>query len=469
MLENNFFYLVGIKGVAMTALASALIDAGKTVAGSDVAEDFVTKKMLAELPITIDVGFDGPLPKETQVVIFSGANGGSQNPQVLAAKQRGLLVLSQARAQAALFNLKKSVAVCGVGGKSSVSAMLAYAWQNYQPQSYLVGVGEIAGLAKTGQYLANSPYFFAEADEYIEDPAHIDRDHLVPRFSFLKPFITICNSLRFDHPDAYRNLAHTKQIFLDFFRQIAAGGTLVYNGDDQNLVELAQILRAENRDLHLVSFGTAPTCDFRLLAYQTQLGQAQVTAQTPTDSALTFTLAIPGQFNALNALAAMAASQQLALAPAQFAPLLANYHSVSRRLQFIREQNGVLCYDDYAHHPDEIIATLAACKKWWPQKRLVVAFQSHTYSRTKQLFDAFVAAFADADEVVMIDIFPSAREAFDPSITSTMLCDAITAKFPGKKATNLGTLAKLKAYLSQLKAGAIFITVGAGDIYHVYD
>lgn len=443
LLAATNFYLVGIKGVAMTALASALVDAGKKVRGSDVTEDFVTKDNLKRLGVTIDLGFTADLPADTEVVIYSGANGGAQNPQVKQAQQRGLLTLSHARAQAALFNQKEGVAVCGVGGKSSVSAMLAYAWQQYQPQSYLVGVGEIIGLAKTGQFLPTSDYFFAEADEYVEDPTCAKLgEPIVPRFSFLQPMMIICNAVRFDHPDVYQNLDHTKQVFLDFFRQLKPHGFLIYNGHEKNLAELAGRLAAERDDVSVINY------------------------QNDTTS---LKLAIPGKFNLDNARAALVASNQFGYPSDQFAATIAHYQSVKRRLESYGTINGVTCWDDYAHHPDELKAAIAALRAHHPQQKLVIAFQSHTYSRTKQLFAAFAAAFAQADEVVMTDIFPSAREQFDPSVTADLLCQAITAQSPHLKATNVKTNQGLADYFRrELKAGDVFATIGAGDIYQVY-
>jgi UDP-N-acetylmuramate--alanine ligase len=140
-----------------------------------------------------------------------------------------------------------------------------------------------------------------------------------------------------------------------------------------------------------------------------------------------------------------------------------------RRAEFIGEKNGVRFYDDYAHHPHEVAQVISAYREWFPTNRLVVAFQSHTFSRTKSLFSDFVGAFDQASEVCMLDIFPSAREAFDSSVTSDMLCDAIQQRVPTLEARNYGTLSKLAEHLrATLKPGDVCLTVGAGDIYQVH-
>lgn len=473
MLEYEHFYLVGIKGVAMTALAACLVDAGKNVRGSDVAADFPTKKSLAKLNLIIDDNFAAPLPVETQVVVFSGANGGSQNSQVLIAKERGLLVLTHAQALGEFFNVKRGIAVCGVGGKSTISAMLAFATQKLAPQSYAVGVGEILGLEQIGQFLPQAPFFVAEADEYVEDPVAAQEAikkgaAITPRFSRLQPETIICSSLRFDHPDVYRDFSHTKEVYLTFFRSLKYNGTLIYNGDDQNLVTLTKQLQSENRPLRFLSYGEGETCDFRLTDYKVvnQKAYYKITYQEQT---FPLTLNLPGKFNALNSVAAFATAIPLGLSLTPMATALASYQSVKRRFEFIGERHGVLCYDDYAHHPAEVAAAIQALQTWYPERKVVVAFQSHTYSRTKQLFAQFVDAFSQAEQVVMIDIFPSAREAFDDSVSSDLLCAAIKAKFPDHQAQNLHTIASLKQFLAQQKTGTVFITIGAGDIYEVYE
>ncbi len=468
LLEKQNFYLVGIKGVAMTAMASCLQDAGKNVAGSDISEDFVTKPSLDKLGLTKIATFEQALPDDIEVVIFSGANGGSHNPQVVAAQAAGLIVLSHARALAALFNQKDGLAVCGVGGKSTISAMIAFATNQFAPQSYAVGVGEIIGLQKTGQYLPESQFFIAEADEYVEDPATLSstKQTIIPRFAYLQPKIIICSSLRYDHPDVYRDFAHTQETYLQFFQSLPNSGTLIYNADDVNLSAL--IKKITNPHLKLLSYGQTEDADFRLLSYRQENGQAQLII-TYGDYVFDLITKLPGIFNAYNFTAALAAAVPMGLRLDWYSPGVADYHSGARRFQLIGERQGVICYDDYAHHPDEVAAAIQAINEFHPGKRIVIAFQSHTYSRTKQLFSEFVQAFATAPELVMIDIFPSAREAFDPTVSSDTLCQAIQKAYPTHQVQNLHTISALQTYLNSLPADTVFLTLGAGDIYHVYD
>jgi len=461
LLHFNSFYLVGIKGVAMTSLAQLLLDADKQVQGSDTPEDFPTKIQLDRLQLYPDTQFKTPLPSTIDCVIYTGAHNGGNNPQVKWAKKHHIPTITHAQALAYFFNQKRGIAVCGVGGKSTVAAMITWILHSQQLNpSFSVGVGNIPGLEKTGAW-TDSKYFVAEADEYVEDPT-IKTKEIVPRFSYLKPFITVCPNLRFDHPDVYRNFEQTKQVFGQFFTQTDPAGGLIVNGDDPVLVKLAKQAHP-----HVLTFGESHHVDFRLTNYQSQTGQTTSTFEYQGKT-YQFTLHLPGKFNALNALAAIAATS---LTDSQILSdhNLSKFRSTARRFENIGVIHGVQCYDDYAHHPHEIKAAIAALNEWYPKQRKVIAFQSHTYSRTKQLFDEFVDSFADAKEVVMTDIFSSAREQSDPTISSTKLCEAIEKKYSQTKAQNLKTNKKLANYFKkELKPGDIFLTLGAGDIYEVY-
>lgn len=471
ILEYRSFYLVGIKGVALTALAQCLVDAGVQVQGSDVAEEFVTQPQLDRLGIKVDIGFDHPIPSDVECVIYTAAHQSQDNQQVRQAQERGLVVVSHAEALASLFNQKQGVAVCGVGGKSTTSAMISWILSktNRQP-SFAVGVGDIIGLGKTGQWIDGDGVFVAEADEYVTDPAAAQRgEPITPRFSFLHPRVTVCTNLQFDHPDVYRDFEHTQQVFGDFFRQIKPDGALIVNGQDAPLVALAQRVAAQSK-LQLWTFGDETTsADFRLVEFQPAAGLTSATF-TWQDGAYNLELQLPGRFNCLNALASLAVTTHVGVPIPEAVAALASFRSTTRRCEWKGDQHGVLRYDDYAHHPAEVAQMIQAFREWYPTQRLVVAFQSHTFSRTKALFNEFVAALTAADEVAMIDIFPSAREAADSSVSSDKLCAALTAARPSLTAHNYRQLPQLASYLkASLQPGDVLITMGAGDIYQVHD
>src|SRR5579859_1632510 len=468
-LDYQNYYLIGIKGVAMTALAQCLTDAGKKVSGSDIAEDFVTAKILALSSIKVDVGFDGELPKSAKCVVYTAAHRAQQNPQVVAALQKGLPTYSHAAALGELFNQKRGIAVCGVGGKSTTSAMIAWILnQTGKEPSFAIGVGNIPGLERTGQWREKSEYFVAEADEYVVDPSAPSRgEKIVPRFSFLNPFITVCTNLKFDHPDVYENFTQTKEVYEEFFAGTKEGGTLIVNGDNSDLNDIAKKVVAK-RKLQLLRFGKNTEVDIQLHEFESTNGKT--TSQFSFQGkSYDLTLQIPGEYNVLNALAAILACFVVGVEITDGIKALSEFRSTMRRSEFIGEKNGVRFYDDYAHHPDEVRQVIHAYKEWFPQSRLIVAFQSHTFSRTKALFNEFVEAFAEASEVTMIDIFPSAREVADPSVSSDLLCKKIHERFPQIPAQNFKTIEPLaEHYKKDLRPGDIFLTVGAGDIYLVH-
>lgn len=471
ILDFQNFYLVGVKGVAMTALAQCLIDAGKHVRGCDVEDQFVTEKILTQLQVAIDSGFTHSLPEGVDCVIFTAAHNGSSNPVVLSAHQQQIPTLTHAEALADICNQKQGVVVSGVGGKSTTSAMIAWILDKTGNQpSFAVGVGNIPGLEKTGQWHPDSQVFVAEADEYATDPAAIaSGSELVPRFAFFKPSITVCTNLKFDHPDVYRDFAHTQQVFGDFFTQLKPQGVLVVNGDDRTLLELAAQTQAQRPDIVVETYGENESSSLQISAYKSQDG---VTTATLKHRGATAQLAlrIPGKYNIQNAAAAVLVSLKLGLTLELACQALATFNSTQRRAEFIGEKRGVLYYDDYAHHPSEIQQVIHAFRDWYPHRKLVVAFQAHTLSRTKALFELFGSAFAAADEVAMLDIFTSAREVDDKSITSDDLCAEIKKQAPHVQAVNYHTLPRLAEYLaSEIEPESVVLTLGAGDIYKVHD
>ncbi len=384
--------------------------------------------------------------------------------------------------------------MCGVGGKSTTSAMITWILEktNRNP-SFSVGVGKIIGLERTGKWSEQSEFFVAEADEYVTDPTALTRgEAITPRFSYMYPYITVCTNFAFDHPDVYVSIADTKQAYQNFFNQISPVGTLVLNDRDRGVVPVSTTTQ------QIYYFGESETADFGIVSssvvYQAgstkaiffdrspapaadsgaqvdpTLEAAQSTPQQPQMLQYEVVLQIPGMYNLENAAYAIFAAKVAGVPVAESCAALASFQSTKRRFERIGEKNGVLYFDDYAHHPSEVKNVIAAIKLWYPNQRIVTAFQSHTFSRTKQFFDQFVEALGESSEVVLIDIFASAREAYDDSITSDMLVSAVQAKYPQTQISNVKTIENLAQHLqTSLQPGDICLTIGAGDIYKVHD
>jgi len=475
----NHFYLMGIKGVAMTSIAQILLDFGKKVSGCDVEENFVTQKQLQRLGLQdkIKLSFAHQLAADVDCLIYTSAHGGPANPLVKQAQEKNIACISQAEALAYFFNKKQGIAICGVGGKSTVSAMLSWIFFKLnQDVSFSVGVGDIIGLGKTGQLTPESKFFIAEADEYVTDPQALDRgEEIEPRFAFMQPYITVCTNLEYDHPDVYPDFTATKCTFAQFFSQIQSGGHLIFNACNKPLQELIQQNQSSlaEKNIQTFSFGEKNGADLQLIENRVE-DQQNIGIFQYQKQKYTLKLQVPGKFNLFNALAALAAALTAGIKIEAAIQALASFQSTMRRFELVGEKNGVIYLDDYAHHPHEIVKTVQAFADWYPDKKRYIAFQPHTYSRTKQLFTEFVQALADSqkqlEQIILLDIFASAREKYDASVSSDMLVTAVKEKFPTAKIINLKTIKSLADFsTNQLQAGDALLTMGAGDIYQVHE
>jgi UDP-N-acetylmuramate--alanine ligase len=466
ILDFNSFYLVGIKGVAITSMAQLLIDAGKTVTGCDFEEDFVTQDILDKLAIKIDIGFDHQLPENIDCVIFTAAHSSIFNPMVVQAQQKGIAVFSHAQALADFFNQKKGIAISGVGGKSTVSAMIAWIFEKTNHKaSYSVGVGNIPGLEKTAQWDKDSEYFIAEADEYVTDPSAIQRgEPITPRFSFLQPYITVCTNLKFDHPDVYEDFEQTKEIFFQFFNQISPEGKLIINFNDL-------VHQPTTSAQSIITFGKDSQASFAYTFLPEEQKPGLTIAQMNyQNQQFSLNLKIPGEYNIKNALSALAVTTACKIDLASAISVLSDFSSTKRRFESIGVKNNITYYDDYAHHPNEILSAISALNVWYPNQKKIIIFQPHTYSRTKQLLHEFVHSFKNAQEVYFLDIFASARESLDESISSDDIVKGINQNYPEIKTHNLHDINQLADYLKkQIEPNSVILTLGAGDIYKVHD
>lgn len=462
-------HLVGIKGVAMTSLAQSLHDLGKEISGSDVAEDFVTKEQLAHVSPEISVEFSAEhITKDIDLVIFSGANHGSNNVEVQQAKMLGIPTLSHAEALGELMKGKRGISVCGVGGKTTTSAMISWIleYADMRP-SFSIGVGNIQNLGRTGRYVSESAWYVAEADEYAVDP---EKDH-TPRFMLQSPEMIVCTNLEYDHPDIYPSFQEVKDAYLQFFRKLPANGVLIVNGENAELSKLATQFEQERLEqknpVNTISVSKEHNATVRYGGLQMLPGKTTLSFSYLGENQ-TLELLLPGEFNAQNAVYAVVASVLAGASMDKAIQSMKQFIGTMRRFENKGVKKGVQYFDDYAHHPTEIQATLSALRTWYPKNKIIVIFEPHTYSRTKMLLDEFSHAFTDADEVLLLDIFASAREGKDPTISSTVLSDEIWAT--GKKAQNIHDISRAVAYVSEkAHAGDVVMTIGAGDVYHLHE
>lgn len=451
----------------MAALASCLLDMGKTVSGWDVAEDFVTQGMLDQLAIQITQ--DLVLPPHIDAVIFTAAHQDAQHPLVKQAQDKQIPCFSLAEVSGAISKEKPTIAVCGVGGKSTTSAMLAWIMQSVSSEaSYMVGVGEIIGLTKTGAWSQKSAAFCIEADEYATNPSQVALGHAPqPRFLSLKPETIICTQILHDHPDVYPTLADTQRIFGQFFQSLPPDGLLIINSDDMLSLSAAESIKLSHPQATIVTIGNSKAASVQLQQSSSRAGVTSTTLVAPQLSAAPFELKlkIPGTYNLWNAAAALVAATQYGLPLKSVLKSLAGFASTSRRLESKGQHGSTLFYDDYAHHPFEISAAIRALREWHPHRSLCVVFQPHTFSRTKAMLAEFAHSLSQADRVVILPIFASARESSFSDISSQDLVAQINALHtPAEFCTSL---ADAHAHFAQLKEDVV-VTMGAGDVYTLH-
>lgn len=461
-------YLVGIKGVGMAALAVLLKEAGvPQVSGADTPEEFVTDDLLKKYALPVTHFDQAKLPSGVGAVIYSGAHQGENNPLVIEAKSRSVPVFSLAQAVGLLSTCKETIAVCGVGGKSTTSALLSWIFEKAgQNPSFAVGVGDIPNFGTTARWVPQTKLFVIEADEYVADP-QADK---TPRFLYLRPSHAICTSLTFDHPDVYHSDSDTREAFRYFFQLLPDTAHLVIQGDDESLVRLAQ-----ESGKNLITVGESESLDIHLRNWSVQNGVGRVElisnrgllGETPR----VLEMQIPGRHNLRNAAYAAVLAYQFGVSWEVIAQAVKSFQGVQRRFEFKGKiANGVLGYDDYAHHPREIAAIAQTLKEWFPDQPVVVAFEPHTFSRTQVLWNEFIEAFQNfspGTRILLLPIFASAREKEDPDTSSQDLVMALQAK--GCAAEYIRDYQELLHYTQQLTPGTVFITMGAGTIYKVFD
>jgi UDP-N-acetylmuramate--alanine ligase len=445
MTKVKSIHFVGIKGVGMTPLAIIAKEAGITVTGSDIADEFITDISLKRAGIIPQSGFLESHVGNVDLVITTGAHGGFNNAEVLEAKRKNIKILTQGEAvgvfmDGVIFGRKfTGISITGTHGKTTTTAMVATILKSCgKDPSFLIGTSDASSLGAPGHF-GKGEYFVAEADEYMTEPAF---DKTI-KHMWQHPKIAVITTIEFDHPDAYSSLDDTRQKFLAFANQLPANGVLITWGDDPQVKKLLSEYKGK-----VVTYGSAKQNDF-------------VVDKILKD----IDLKVFGEHNKLNAAAAFAVASEIGLSFDEIKKGLEEFRGSKRRAEFIgRLSGGAQVFDDYAHHPTKIQKTLKAFREKFPKSKIVCIFQPHTYSRTKSLFEQFSRSFNDVNVVILTNIYSSLREKPDPTVSMLEL-----AKRIGGKALFLPEFANVLEYLNAQNFGKndIIITMGAGDVYKI--
>ena len=442
-------HFVGIGGIGMCGIAEVLLNDGYIISGSDVADNANIRR-LTKLGAKVHLQHARENIDGADVVVQSSAILPT-NPEIIEAKSKRIPVVARAQMLAELMRFRHGIAIAGTHGKTTTTSLIAcvLAEAGLDP-TYVIG-GVLNGAGSNAK-LGRSPYLVAEADE--SDAS----------FLCLQPMMSVVTNIDYDHMSTYLNdPMRLQQAFIDFLHHLPFYGLAVLCIDDPIIRELVskinrpQITYGFSEDADVMGFDftqSGTMCEFKVKRRQ-------------QNDVLTMQLNMPGKHNALNALAALAIAQEIGIQPDAIQRAFQQFAGVNRRFTILGElpvsEGAATVVDDYGHHPREIAATLAAARGAWPDRRIVLVFQPHRYSRTAELFEDFSQILAKADELLMLDVY-SAGEDIIAGADSRALCRSIRTRGQVEP-IYVGDISELPNSLySILKANDVVLMQGAGSI-----
>ncbi len=444
-------HFVGIGGVGMSGIAEVLANLGFSVSGSDLAESATTRRLAAQ-GIRIATGHAAENVGNTDAVVVSTAVK-SDNPEVLAARERKVPLVPRAQMLAKLMRLKQGIAIAGTHGKTTTTSLVAsiLAEGGMDPTFVIGGRLNAAG---ANARLGSGDFLVAEADE--SDAS----------FLFLSPVISIVTNIDADHMETYgHDFGRLKQAFVDFLQRLPFYGVAVLCADDANVREIMPQVTKQ-----IVSYGLDASANVRAENVVSEDGRMRFDCVRVNGSIsrLPITLNLPGMHNVLNALAAIAVATEVGVSDAAIIKALAEFKGVGRRFQRYGEVALAGCgsftlVDDYGHHPAEMKATIAAARGAFPDRRLLLAFQPHRYTRTRDCFEDFVSVLNTVDALVLAEIY-AAGEA--PIVAADGRALARALRVAGKiEPVFVENIADVpQTILEVARDGDVVITMGAGSI-----
>ncbi len=440
-------HFVGIGGSGMSGIAEVLINMGYKVTGSDIRKTPVIERLIS-LGAEVKTGHSPENVKDADVVVYSSAVK-EDNPEIVEARKRKIPVIPRAEMLAELMRMKYSIAVAGTHGKTTTTSMIASILKEGGLDPTMV-VGGILKTIGTGAILGKGEYFVAEADES-------DR-------SFLKllPTIVVITNIDREHLDHYKDLDEIKNTFVEFAGKVPFYGSVFLSTDDPNSLDIRN--RIERR---VITFGLSPQADVKGVEVELRGFSSSFTVKINGEELGRIELSIPGIHNVKNALAAVGVGLELGIPFECIQRALSSFRGVSRRFELRGEKKGIRVYDDYAHHPREIEATLEAARTGW-KGRIIVVFQPHLYSRTLHLADEFGKSFFLADKVIITEIYP-AREEPIPGVSGRLIYEKCR-EYGHKNVEWIEKKEEIPEKLvPELREGDMVILMGAGDIWKLHE
>jgi UDP-N-acetylmuramate--alanine ligase len=442
-------YFIGIKGSGMVALVEILHRRGYDITGSDTEEKFFTDDILKKrLCVKFHEGFDGDhIKDDIDLIVYSTAYNKENNEEFKAARHKNLEMVSYPELLGLLFNQKYGIAVCGTHGKTTTTAMLAEIMDkaDFDPTAV---VGSQVKQWRSSALVGRSDFMVIEADEYQN------------KFDYYWPQAAILTSADWDHPDFFKNIEDYKNTFIRFIEKIPRHGFLVVCGDRSDTLEIAKSAKCK-----VITYGFGKNNNVKIKNYEIKKGKQLFELWIGEKKLGEFETELPGKHNVLNAAGAVAMAHQFNAKTDKVRDAVSCFEGTSRRFEYIGERNGAILIDDYGHHPEEIKATLRAAREFFPKHRIWCVFHPHTFSRTKALLSDFAQSFEDADRVIILDIYGSAREV-QGGVHSEDLVEQ--AKKYHKNIAYIPTIDEVVEYLrDEIGRGDLVIAMGAGNVWEV--
>jgi UDP-N-acetylmuramate--alanine ligase len=445
MKKIKHIHMIGIGGSGMSGIAEVLVNLGYKVTGSDVAYSDTVKRLM-ELGAKVEIGHRPENIEDAEVVVYSSAIS-ENNPEIVEAKKRSIPVIPRAEMLAELMRLKTGIAVAGTHGKTTSTSLLGTVFMEGGLDPTVIIGGRLNAYG-TNAVLGRGEYLIAEADE--SDGS----------FLCLFPIVSMVTNIDADHLDFYPDLNSIKQAFLRFLNMIPFYGVNVVCGDDENIMELLPKIKRP-----VITYGLG---DHNIIRGEIlEIGERS-RFNVYFDGKLwgEVILGLPGKHNIINALGVIGIANYVGISKEDIKKGLANFKGVGRRLEKIGEINEVLVMDDYGHHPTEIKNTLQTIKGVYPEKRLIVAFQPHRFTRTKALFGDFCRCFDEVDVLIVTEIYPASEDPI-AGVSGENLARGIR-QMNKKQVFYCEDLSLCVAKLKHiLKPGDLILTLGAGNIWQV--
>ncbi len=441
-------HFVGIGGAGMGGIAEVLLNEGYQISGSDIGENQVVKR-LKGLGASIVIGHQAENVDQASVIVVSTAIN-QDNPELVAAKQQRIPVVRRAEMLAELMRFRHGIAIAGTHGKTTTTSLISSIFAQGQLDPTFV-IGGLLNSAGTNARLGSSRYLVAEADESDASFLH------------LQPMVAVVTNIDADHMETYQgDFEKLKDTYIEFLHNLPFYGLAVVCIDNPVIRELLPRISRQ-----VITYGFSDDADVRAVNYQQSAGVSHFTVEIDGQEPLAMSVNLPGEHNVLNALAGVAVAKDEGVTNEAICQALSDFAGIGRRFEQLSnlttEAGSMVLVDDYGHHPSEVKATIKAMRQGWPDKRLVMVFQPHRYSRTRDLYEDFVEVLSEVDSLFLLDVY-AAGETPLPTADSKSLARSIRQRGQVEPVyvSEPGKLAELLA--SQLQDNDMVITQGAGSI-----